>query len=90
MLRLFFLPEEQGNILFCIFQLEQFDLGFLVLLIELGLFGSKSAVFRFQLVRTGQAGDVVCLEIGCCRPVCCQLCTMLFLKECGATFFVFL
>ena len=34
MLRLFFLPEEQGNILFCIFQLEQFDLGFLVLLIE--------------------------------------------------------
>ena len=47
-----------------IFQLEQFDLGFLVLLIELGLFGSKSAVFRFQLVRTWQFSDVVCLEIG--------------------------
>mgnify|MGYP007007667656 CR=1 FL=1 len=34
MLRLLFLPEEQGNILFCIFQLEQFRLGFPVLLID--------------------------------------------------------
>ena len=82
MLRLFFLPEEQGNILFCVFQFEQLGLGFLVLLIKLGLFGSKSAVFRFQLVRAGQAGDVVRLEIGCCRPVRCQLCTMLLLKGC--------
>ena len=90
MLRPFVLTEKQSNILFCIFQLEQFDLGFLVLLIELGLFGSKSAVFRFQLVRTWQFSDVVCLEIGCCRPVPCQLCTVLFFKGCGAIFLVFL
>ena len=83
MLRLFFLPEEQGNILFCVFQFEQLGLGFLVLLIKLGLFGGKRAVFRFQLVRAGQAGDVVCLEIGCCRPVCCQFCTVLIFKGCG-------
>ena len=43
MLRLFFLPEEQGNILFCVFQFEQLGLGFLVLLIELCLFGSNCA-----------------------------------------------
>ena len=89
MLRLFFLPEEQGNILFCVFQFEQLGLGFLVLLIKLGLFGGKRAVFRFQLVRAGQAGDVVCLEIGCCRPVCCQFCTVLIFKAGDLTAFRF-
>ena len=90
MLRPFVLPEEQSNILFRVFQSEQFCLGFFVLLIELRLFKSKSTVFRFQLVRTGQLGDVVCLKIGCCCPVCCQLCTVLFFKGCGAIFLVFL
>ena len=54
------------------------------------LFGCQLRILGFQLFRAWQLGDVVCLEIGCCRPVRCQLCTMLFLKDCGATFFVFL
>ena len=54
------------------------------------LFGCQLRILGFQLFRAGQLGDVVCLEIGCCRPVRCQLCTMLFLKDYGATFFVFL
>ena len=37
---------------------------------------------RAQLFRAWQLGKVVCLEIGCCRPVRCQLCTMLLLKGC--------
>ena len=90
MLRPFVLPEEQRNILFCIFQFEQFGLGFLVLLIELGLFGCQLRILGFQLFRAGQLCDVVCLEIGCCRPVRCQLCTVLLLKGCGAIFLVFL
>ncbi len=84
LLRRFFLPEIGRNILLCGFQFEQFFLGFLVLLIELCLFGCQLRILGFQLFRAGQLGDVVCLEIGCCRPVRCQLCTMLFLKGCGA------
>jgi hypothetical protein len=90
LLRLFFLPEKGRNILFRGFQFEQFFLGFLVLLVELCLFGCQLRILGFQLVRAGQLGDVVCLEIGCCRPVCCQFCTVLFFKGCGAIFFVFL
>jgi len=90
MLRPFVLTEKQSNILFCIFQLEQLVLGFLVLLVELCLFGCQLRILGFQLFRAGQLGDVVCLEIGCCRPVPCQLCTVLFFKGCGAIFLVFL
>ena len=90
MLRPFVLTEKQRNILFCIFQLEQLVLGFLVLLVELCLFGCQLRILGFQLFRAGQLGDVVCLEIGCCRPVPCQLCTVLFFKGCGAIFLVFL
>ena len=71
MLRPFVLPEEQRNILFRVFQFEQLGLGFLVLLVELRLFRSKCAVFCFQLVRTWQLRDVVCLKIGHCFPVRC-------------------
>ena len=46
----------------------------------------KLRILGFQLFRAGQLCDVVCLEIGCCCPVCCQLCTMLFLKGCRAIF----
>ena len=67
----------------CGFQFEQLGLGFLVLLVELRLFGSKRTVFRFQLVWTWQLVDVVCLKISCCFPVRCQLCTVLFFKGCG-------
>ena len=56
----------------------------LVLLVELCLFGCQLRVLGFQLFRTGQLGKVVCLEIGCCRPVRCQLCTVLLLKGCGS------
>ena len=77
LLRRFFLPEKGRNILLCGFQLEQFFLGFLVLLVELCLFGCQLRILGFQLFRAGQLGEVVCLEIGCCRPVRCQLCTVL-------------
>ena len=90
LLRRFFLPEKGRNILLCGFQLEQFGLGFLVLLVELCLFGCQLRILGFQLVRAGQLGDVVCLEIGHCRPVRCQLCMVLLLKGYGAIFLVFL
>ena len=90
LLRRFFLPEKGRNILLCGFQFEQFFLSFLVLLVELCLFGCQLRILGFQLFRAGQLCDVVCLEIGCCRPVCCQFCTVLFFKGCGAIFFVFL
>ena len=90
LLRLFFLPEKGRNILLCGFQFEQFGLSFLVLLIKLCLFGCQLRILGFQFFRAGQLGDVVCLEIGCCRPVRCQLCTVLFFKGCGAIFLVFL
>ena len=85
LLRRFFLPEKQRNILLCGFQFEQLGLGFLVLLVELCLFGCQMRILGFQLVRAGQLGDVVCLEIGHCRPVCCQLCTVLFFKGYGVS-----
>ena len=90
LLRRFFLPEKGRNILLCGFQFEQFFLGFLVLLVELCLFGCQLRILGFQLFRAGQLGEVICLEIGCCCPVRCQLCTVLFLKGCGAIFLVFL
>ena len=90
LLRRFFLPEKGRNILLCVFQFEQFGLGFLVLLVEFCLFGCQLRILGFQFFRAGQLGDVVCLEIGCCRPVRCQLCTVLFFKGCGAIFLVFL
>ena len=90
MLRRFFLSEKQSNILLCGFQFEQFGLGVLVLFVELCLFGCQLHILGFQLFRAGQLCDVVCLEIGCCRPVRCQLCTVLLLKGCGAIFLVFL
>ena len=90
LLRLFFLPEKGRNILLCGFQFEQFLFRFLVLLVELCLFGCQLRILGFQLFRAGQLGDVVCLEIGCCRPVRCQFCTMLLLKGCGAILLVFL
>ena len=90
LLRRFFLPEKGRNILLCGFQFEQFFLSFLVLLVELCLFGCQLRILGFQLFRAGQLCDVVCLKIGCCCPVYCQLCTALLLKGCGATFFVFL
>ena len=90
MLRLFFLPEEGHNILLCGFQFEQFLFRFLVLLVELRLFGCQLRILGFQFLRAGQLGDIICLEIGCCRPVRCQLCTVLFFKGCGAIFLVFL
>ena len=46
------------------------------------LFGCQLRILGFQLFRAWQLGKVVCLEIGCCRPVRCQLCTMLLLKGC--------
>jgi len=46
------------------------------------LFGCQLRILGFQLFRAGQLSDIVCLEIGCCRPVRCQLCTMLLLKGC--------
>ena len=90
LLRRFFLPEKRRNILLCGFQFEQFLFSFLVLLIKLCLFGCQLRILGFQFFRAGQLGDVVCLEIGCCRPVRCQLCTMLFFKGCAAIFLVFL
>jgi hypothetical protein len=90
LLRRFFLPEKGRNVLLCVFQLEQFLFGFLVLLVEFCLFGCQLRILGFQLVRAGQLCDAVCLEIGCCRPVRCQLCTVLFFKGCGAIFLVFL
>ena len=54
------------------------------MLIELCLFGCQLRILGFQLFRAGQLGDVVCLKIGCCRPVRCQLCTMLLRKGCGS------
>ena len=71
LLRRFFLPEVGRNILLCGFQFEQFGLGFLVLLVELCLFGCQLRVLGFQLFRAGQLYNVVCLKIGCCRPVPC-------------------
>ena len=56
--------------------------GFLVLLVEIRLFGCQLPILGFQLFRAWQLGKVVCLEIGCCRPVRCQLCTVLLLKSC--------
>ena len=82
LLRRFFLPEKGRNILLCGFQFEQFLFGFLVLLVEIRLFGCQLPILGFQLFRAWQLGKVVCLEIGCCRPVRCQLCTMLLLKSC--------
>ena len=90
LLRRFFLPEKGRNILLCGFQFEQFLFSFLVLLVELCLFGCQLRILGFQLFRAGQLGEVICLEIGCCRPVGCQLCTVLLLKGCGAIFLVFL
>ena len=84
LLRRFFLPEKGRNILLCGFQLEQLVLGFLVLLVELCLFGCQLRILGFQFLRAGQLGDIICLEIGCCRPVRCQLCTVLFFKGCGS------
>ena len=46
------------------------------------LFGCQLRILGFQLFRAWQLGKVVCLEIGCCRPVRCQLCTKLLLKGC--------
>ena len=54
MLRLFFLPEEQGNILFCVFQFEQLGLGFLVLLIKLGLSEASAQYFASNLFGLGR------------------------------------
>lgn len=82
LLRRFFLPEKGRNILLCGFQFEQFLFGFLVLLVEIRLFGCQLRILGFQLFRAWQLGKVVCLEIGCCRPVRCQLCTVLLLKNC--------
>ena len=48
------------------------------------LFGCQLRILGFQLFRAGQLGEVICLEIGCCRPVRCQLCTVLLLKGCGS------
>ena len=90
LLRLFFLPEKGRNILLCGFQFEQFLFRFFVLLVELRFFGCQLRILGFQLFRAGQLCDVVCLEIGCCRPVRCQLCTMLFLKDCGAPYDTFI
>ena len=84
MLRPFVLTEKQSNILFRVFQFEQFLFGFLVLLVEFCLFGCQLRILGFQLLRAGQLGDIICLEIGCCRPVSCQLCTVLFFKGCGS------
>ena len=84
LLRRFFLPEKGRNILLCGFQFEQFLFRFLVLLVELCLFGCQLRLLDFQLFQAGQLGDVVCLEIGCCHPVCCQLCTVLLLKGYGS------
>lgn len=89
LLRRFFLPEKGRNILLCGFRFEQFGLGILVLLVELCLFGCQLRILGFQLFRAGQFGEVVYLEIGCRRPVRCQLCTVLFFKGCGAIFLVF-
>ena len=50
LLRLFFLPEKGRNILLCGFQFEQFLFSFLVLLVELCLFGCK---LRTMLVLKG-------------------------------------
>ena len=82
LLRRFFLPEKGRNILLCGFQFEQFLFGFLVLLVEIRLFGCQLRILGFQLFRAWQLGDVVCLKIGCCCPVRCQLCTVLLLKNC--------
>ena len=90
LLRRFFLPEKGRNILLCGFRFEQFGLGILVLLVELCLFGCQLRILGFQLFLAGQLCDVVCLEIGCCRPVRCQLCAVLLFKGCGAIFLVFL
>ena len=90
LLRRFLLPEKGHNILLCGFQFEQFLFRFLVLLVELRLFGCQLRILGFQLFRAGRLCDVVCLKIGCCRPIRCQLCTMLLLKGCGAIFLVFL
>ena len=47
LLRRFFLPEKGRNILLCGFQFEQFFLGFLVLLVELCLFGCQLRILGF-------------------------------------------
>ena len=47
LLRWFFLPEVGRNILLCCFQLEQFFLGFLVLFVELCLFGCQLRILGF-------------------------------------------
>ena len=66
LLRLFFLPEKGRNILLCGFQLEQFFLGFLVLLVELCLFGCSQVCkfvkdFRPDLLGVCTAG----IEVPC-------------------------
>ena len=53
LLRRFFLPEKGRNILFCGFQFEQFLFSFLVLLVELCLFGCQLRILSFQLFRAG-------------------------------------
>ena len=90
LLRPFFLPEKGRNILFCGFQLEQFLFSFLVLLVKLRFFGYYCSILSFQFFRAGQLGDVVCLGIGCCRPVRCQLCMMLLLNGCGSLYNTFI
>ena len=53
LLRLFFLPEKGRNILLCGFQFEQFLFSFLVLLVELCLFGCQLRILGFQLFGLG-------------------------------------
>ena len=47
LLRRFFLPEKGRNILLCGFQFEQFFLSFLVLFVELCLFGCQLRILGF-------------------------------------------
>ena len=47
LLRRFFLPEKGRNILLCGFQFEQFLFGFLVLLVEIRLFGCQLRILGF-------------------------------------------
>ena len=58
--------------------------GAVVYAIGMALTVCQLLILGFQFFRAGQLGDVVCLEIGCCRPVRCQLCTVLLLKCCGS------
>ena len=80
LLRLFFLPEKGRNILLCGFQFEQFFLSFLVLLVELCLFGCQLRILSFQLFEVRQCPEPVGLEIGASGLVHSKLCTVLLLK----------